>query len=265
MWHHEHINLSHVPKVHEEQTSEAVCSRLRLKCNGTRAETRFRLSAKRTSPFKSAGASVQSTTGSRGMRNIGSNAGYTKFRGSVKSTGYPLHSPVSPSLPLQCVTVCHHISTDCTEPPFRHCGYCRNARLGPEWLASTIQLFCAIKTHCVHSVSCLQGYRNMHTMCRGWVVGLILRFRKKILRSRSISQPFSHHSQTTLVTLITRILTNPEVLTCSDIRHREVIYQETKTSLYKYRHENINYSLSFWWWYAFTKLINSVNIFNHQL
>jgi hypothetical protein len=30
-------------------------SRLRLKCDGTCAETRFRLSAKRTSPFKSAG------------------------------------------------------------------------------------------------------------------------------------------------------------------------------------------------------------------
>ena len=30
-------------------------SRLRLKCDGIRAETRFRLSAKRTSPFKSAG------------------------------------------------------------------------------------------------------------------------------------------------------------------------------------------------------------------
>ena len=29
--------------------------RLLLKCDGTRAETRFRLSAKRTSPFKSAG------------------------------------------------------------------------------------------------------------------------------------------------------------------------------------------------------------------
>ena len=29
--------------------------RLRLKCDGTRAETRFRLSAKRTNPFKSAG------------------------------------------------------------------------------------------------------------------------------------------------------------------------------------------------------------------
>ena len=48
--------------------------RLRLKCDGTRAETRFRLSAKRTSPFKSAGASVQSTTGSRGVRMSGSNA-----------------------------------------------------------------------------------------------------------------------------------------------------------------------------------------------
>jgi len=41
----------------------------------------------------------------------GSNAGYTTFRGSVKGTGYPLYSPVSSSLPLQCVTVCHHIST----------------------------------------------------------------------------------------------------------------------------------------------------------
>jgi hypothetical protein len=82
-----------------------------LKCDGTRAKTRLRLSAKRTSPFKSAGASVQSTTGSRGVRISGSNAGYTMIRGSVKSTGYPLHSPVSPSLPLPCVTVCHHIST----------------------------------------------------------------------------------------------------------------------------------------------------------
>jgi len=42
---------------------------------------------------------------------LDSNAGYTMFRGSVKSTGYPLHSPVSPSLLLPCLTVCHHIST----------------------------------------------------------------------------------------------------------------------------------------------------------
>ena len=61
--------------------------RLRLKRDGTRAETRFRLSAKRTSPFKPAGTSVQLTTGSRGVRISGSNAGYTMFRGSVKGTG----------------------------------------------------------------------------------------------------------------------------------------------------------------------------------
>jgi hypothetical protein len=96
---------------HETHPTSCAMGSLRLKCDGTRAETRFRLSAKRTSPFNSAGASVQSTTGSRGMRISCSNARYTMFRGSVKSTGYPLHSPVSPSLPLPCVTVCHHIST----------------------------------------------------------------------------------------------------------------------------------------------------------
>jgi len=63
------------------------------------AETRFRLSAKRTSPFKSAGASVQSTTGSRGVRISGSSAGYTMFRGSVRVLAtqsirqFPLHFP----------------------------------------------------------------------------------------------------------------------------------------------------------------------------
>jgi hypothetical protein len=38
----------------------------------------------------------------RGVPISNSNAGYTKFRGSVKGTGYTLHSPVSPSLPLPC-------------------------------------------------------------------------------------------------------------------------------------------------------------------
>ena len=33
------------------------------------------------------------------------------FRGSVKGTGYSLHSPVSRSLPDPCVTVRHRIST----------------------------------------------------------------------------------------------------------------------------------------------------------
>jgi len=30
---------------------------------------------------------------------------------TMKSTGYPLHSPVSPSLPLLCLSMCHHVST----------------------------------------------------------------------------------------------------------------------------------------------------------
>jgi len=83
---------------------DVIVGRLRLKCDGTRAETRFCLSAKETSPFKSAEASVQSTTGSRRVCISGSNAGYIMFRDSVKGTGYPFHSPVSPSLPLPCVT-----------------------------------------------------------------------------------------------------------------------------------------------------------------
>jgi len=82
-----------------------------LKCGGTRAETRFCLLTKRMSPFKSAGPSVQLTTGSRGVRISSSHVGYTMFRGSAKGTGYPLHSTVSPPLPLPCITMCHHIST----------------------------------------------------------------------------------------------------------------------------------------------------------
>ena len=84
--------------------------RLRLKCDGTRAEIRFRFRRNRRLHLNRRGASVQSTTGSRAVRISGSNAGYTMFRGSVKSTGYPLHSPVSTSLPLPCVTVSRHVS-----------------------------------------------------------------------------------------------------------------------------------------------------------
>jgi len=42
---------------------------------------------------------------------VGSNAGYTMFRVSVKSTGYSLHLPVYPSLPFPWFTLHHHIST----------------------------------------------------------------------------------------------------------------------------------------------------------
>jgi len=106
-----YYNLSQTLPVVLQSLSDTSCCRLRLKCDSTCAETRFRLSKKWRSPFKSAEASVQSTTGSRGMRINGSDAGYTMFQGNGKSTGYPLHSPVSPSLPLPCVTMSHHIST----------------------------------------------------------------------------------------------------------------------------------------------------------
>ena len=57
------------------------------------------------------GTSVQSTTGSRGVRISGSNAGYTMFRGSVK--WYWLLTPLSsfPFTSPPCVNVYHHIST----------------------------------------------------------------------------------------------------------------------------------------------------------
>ena len=93
---------------------KTLVSRMRLKCDGTRAETRFHLSAKWTSPFKSAGASVQSTAGGRAV-HISLQGLYCSckpvFCSHVTLTGYPLHSLVSPSLLLPCFTVCHHIST----------------------------------------------------------------------------------------------------------------------------------------------------------
>ena len=82
-------------------TTDLITHRCRgqLKCDGTRTETRFCLLLKRTSPFKSAGPSVQSTTGSRVVRISDSNVGYTTFRGSVRVLAthsihqFPLHFP----------------------------------------------------------------------------------------------------------------------------------------------------------------------------
>ena len=87
--------------IHQFLFSElcATDCRARAEHDGTRAETTFRLSPKRTSPFKSAGQSVQSTAGSRGVRISVSNAGYTTFRGSVRvlathsTRQFPLHFP----------------------------------------------------------------------------------------------------------------------------------------------------------------------------
>jgi hypothetical protein len=85
---------------------ESAC-RLRLKCDNTGAETRFRLSAQRTSPFKSAGESVRSTTGRRAV-HISLQGLYCSckpvFCSHVTLTGYPLYFLVFPF----------------TSPPVRH-------------------------------------------------------------------------------------------------------------------------------------------------
>ena len=79
----------------------------RAERDGTRAETRIRLSPKRTSPFKSVGASVQPTTGSRGVRissSNGSNAEQNTFWGKVELHWLPT--------PFACFPF--------TSPPVRH-------------------------------------------------------------------------------------------------------------------------------------------------
>jgi len=81
----------------------------RSKRDGTRAETRFGLSAKRTSQFKLAGVSVQSNAGSRGVRISGQRLYRPCSDVQSKAAGYPLHSHLSLSLPLPCVTVCHQV------------------------------------------------------------------------------------------------------------------------------------------------------------
>jgi len=82
----------------------------RSKRDGTRAETRFGISAKRTSPFKSAGVSVQSTTGSRGVRISGQRLYRPCSDVQCEAAGYPLHSHLSPSLPPPPrVTVCDQV------------------------------------------------------------------------------------------------------------------------------------------------------------
>jgi len=102
---------SHSPPGFDPRTIQPVASRCiaRSKRDGTREETRFGLSAKRSSPLKSAGVSVQSTTGSRGMRISGQRLYIPCSDVPGKAAGYPLHSLLSPSLPLPCVTVYHQV------------------------------------------------------------------------------------------------------------------------------------------------------------
>jgi len=95
-----------VPSVSLPYSPLWYCSRTRLKRDGWRAETRFGLSAKRTSPFKSSEWSVHSTAGSRVMRISGSNAGCTMFCGTVQD--YWLPTPLA-CFPFTSPTVHHRV------------------------------------------------------------------------------------------------------------------------------------------------------------
>jgi len=55
------------------------------------------------------GCQFSSTTGSRGVRISGQRLYRPCSDVQCKVAGYPLHSHLSPSLPLPCVTVCHQV------------------------------------------------------------------------------------------------------------------------------------------------------------
>jgi hypothetical protein len=101
------LNISHLVS---HRSLSKKCSTARLKRDGTRAETIVGLSETWTSQFKSAWESVQSITGSREVRISGQTMDRQCYEVQCKSSGYPLQSPISPSLPLPRVTVCHHVS-----------------------------------------------------------------------------------------------------------------------------------------------------------
>ena len=82
---------------------------------------------------------------------VGSNAGYTMFRGSVKGTGYSPHSSFSPSLPFPYVTVCQ--------------------------LESTARISCRLV--CMWQLS-FAGHETARSVC-SWDRSVTVRMRKKLL------------------------------------------------------------------------------------
>jgi hypothetical protein len=90
-------------------TATGICQtgRLHLKCDGTRAETRFRLSTKRTSPFKSAG----------GVSSVD----YWQASSANQPAGFVLH--VQACVLQSCDTYWSPTPFSCfpfTSPPVRH-------------------------------------------------------------------------------------------------------------------------------------------------
>ena len=66
---------------------------LRLKCDGTRAETRFRISEKRTSPFKSAGPRAEVCVSAVGMLDTPCSDAVWRVLATHSIRQFPLHFP----------------------------------------------------------------------------------------------------------------------------------------------------------------------------
>ena len=126
MWRDAQLRLS-LDQLVLSQTVRAECCRARSKRDGTCAETRFGLSAKRTSPFKSAGGRQFSrllaaeVCASAVVMVVMLDTACSEVE--CKATGYPLHSDISPSLPLPCATVCHQVSTELYCQLLRPCHF----------------------------------------------------------------------------------------------------------------------------------------------
>ena len=87
--------------------------------------------------------SVQSTAGSRGVRISGQTMDRPCSEAQCKSSGYTLQSPISPSLPLPRVTVCHHVSNGLYTSLLSFVRFWRNSTPpSPSWArASSFRIF----------------------------------------------------------------------------------------------------------------------------
>ena len=114
------------------------------------------------------GASVQSTTGSRGVRISGGNAEHTMIRGSAKGTRYPLHSPFSPSHPLPCVSMCHHISTglcplflsDFSRTRIFSTNFCKVLKYEISWKSAQREPSCSMRSDTTKLMVAFRNFAN---------------------------------------------------------------------------------------------------------
>ena len=88
-----------------------------------------------------------------------------------KTTGYPLHSHVYPSLPLPCVTVCHQVSTE-----LYHIDPYVKIHVQIQYGYSKQSWFC-----CPSTVNLGPGKQNVYELClKEWIRnGLPLEFQEK--------------------------------------------------------------------------------------